>query len=98
MNEPPFRNSYSYFPLFYRLVGYRYLLSRYLPDGLPPFNKDEEKAEILEGGKEIMFLFGLTIIMAVISHQVLNLPAMWGMMFGLAILKLYVYYEPVETD
>ncbi|SFV63499.1 Na+/H+ antiporter NhaD type [hydrothermal vent metagenome] len=68
-----------------------FLLSRFLPNGNPPFNADEKKAEILEGGKQIIALFALTIILAIISHQLLHLPAMWGMMFGLAILKLYVY-------
>ena len=68
-----------------------FLLSRFVPNGTPPFSDDEEKAEILEGGKVIMGLFGLTIFLAVMSHNLLHLPAMWGMMFGLAILKLYVY-------
>ncbi len=68
-----------------------FLLSRFVPEGKPPFHADEEKAEILEGGKVIIGLFALTIAMAVVSHQVLHLPAMWGMMFGLAILKMYVY-------
>jgi len=68
-----------------------FLLSRFVPEGNPPFNVDEEKAEILEGGKAIIALFALTIVLAVVSHQLLYLPAMWGMMFGLAILKLYVY-------
>ncbi len=69
-----------------------FLLSRFVPEGKPPFNKDEKKAEILEGGKVIIGLFGLTIAMAVVSHQLLHLPAMWGMMFGLALLKMYVHY------
>ncbi|MCF6205980.1 MAG: sodium:proton antiporter NhaD [Sulfurovum sp.] len=69
-----------------------FLLSRYVPEGEPPFNSDEEKAEIQEGGKQIIGLFALTIALAVLSHQVLHLPAMWGMMFGLALLKIYVYY------
>jgi Na+/H+ antiporter NhaD/arsenite permease-like protein len=68
-----------------------FLLSRFVPNGNPPFNADEKKAEILEGGKQIIGLFALTIVLAVLSHQLLHLPAMWGMMFGLAILKLYVY-------
>jgi len=68
-----------------------FLLSRFVPAGKPPFNADEKKAEIQEGGKQIIGLFALTIFLAVISHQVLHLPAMWGMMFGLAILKMYVY-------
>ena len=69
-----------------------FLLSRFVPDGEPPFNADEKKEDILEGGKVIIGLFALTISLAVLSHQVLHLPAMWGMMFGLAILKIYVYY------
>ncbi len=68
-----------------------FLLSRFVPEGNPPFNTNEKKAEILEGGKQIIGLFALTIVLAVLSHQLLHLPAMWGMMFGLAILKLYVY-------
>jgi Na+/H+ antiporter NhaD/arsenite permease-like protein len=68
-----------------------FLLSKFVPTGTPPFSSDEEPAKILEGGKVIMGLFGLTIFFAVVSHQALHLPAMWGMLFGLAILKLYVY-------
>ncbi|MBD3788784.1 MAG: sodium:proton antiporter NhaD [Campylobacterales bacterium] len=68
-----------------------YLLSRVVPDDVPPFHSDEDKIEVLEGGKTIIGLFALTIVMAVLSHQLLNLPAMWGMMFGLAILKLYIF-------
>jgi len=68
-----------------------FLLSRFVPDGRPPFSVDEKPVKILEGGKIIMALFGLTIFFAIISHQALHLPAMWGMLFGLAILKLYVY-------
>ncbi len=68
-----------------------FLLSRFIPKGTPPFNSDEEPADILEGGKVIIGLFALTIFFAIVSHQVLHLPAMWGMLFGLAILKIYVY-------
>ncbi len=68
-----------------------FLLSKFVPEGNPPSVDGEAKAEIAEGGKVIMALFGLTIFLAVMSHNVLHLPAMWGMMFGLAILKMYVY-------
>jgi Na+/H+ antiporter NhaD/arsenite permease-like protein len=77
------------------------LLSRFVPEGKPPFNADEKKEEIAEGGKVIIGLFAFTIAMAVTSHQVLHLPAMWGMMFGLAVLKMYVYKinrGPSETQ
>ena len=75
-----------------------FLLSRVVPDGQPPFSSDEEKAQILEGGKVIIGLFILTISMAVLSHQLLGLPAMWGMMFGLAILKMYVYKVNISSS
>jgi Na+/H+ antiporter NhaD/arsenite permease-like protein len=68
-----------------------WFLSRVVPDGMPPFHADEQKVEIAEGGKVIIGLFALTIGLAVVSHQLLHLPAMWGMMFGLALLKLYTY-------
>ena len=68
-----------------------FLLSRFVPKGEPYFHADDKKVEIAEGGKVIIALFALTIALAVLSHQVLHLPAMWGMMFGLAILNLYIY-------
>ena len=68
-----------------------FLLSRFVPNGTPPFCANEEPATIKRGGKIIIGLFALTITFAVLSHQVLHLPAMWGMMFGLAILKIYTY-------
>jgi Na+/H+ antiporter NhaD/arsenite permease-like protein len=78
-----------------------FLLGRFVPNGTPPFHADEKKVEIAEGGKQIIGLFALTIALAVLSHQVMHLPAMWGMMFGLALLKMYVYkinVGPSETQ
>ena len=69
-----------------------YFLSRAVPNAMPPSVEGEDKIEIDEGGKVIIALFGFTIVTAVVSHQLLFLPAMWGMMFGLAVLKMYVYF------
>ena len=70
-----------------------YLLSRYVPDEFP--NKEDEttaeKIEILKGGKVIIALGVFTIATAVVSKQVMHLPPMWGMLFGLSLLKLYMY-------
>lgn len=71
-----------------------YLLSRYVPEGHPT-TEDEEKAdsiEILKGGRVIIALGVFTIAIAVVSKQVMHLPPMWGMLFGLSVLKLYVYF------
>ena len=75
-----------------------YLLSLYVPNAEPHFDANEKKATIQEGGKTIIALFALTIVMAVLSHQLLHLPAMWGMMFGLAILKVYTYKMNLKAD
>jgi Na+/H+ antiporter NhaD/arsenite permease-like protein len=75
-----------------------FLLSKYIPNETPPFSDTEKKVELLRGGKVIIGLFAFTIFSAVISHQLLHLPAMWGMMFGLSILKLYTYKLNEEID
>ena len=69
-----------------------FLLSKFVPDIKPDFDISKEKVpKMAEGSKTVMALGILTIICAVVSHQVLHLPAMWGMMFGLALLQLYSY-------
>ena len=69
-----------------------YLLSKFVPAGKPPFDADsEEKEELKAGAKFIIYLGVATIAVAVLGHQFFHFPAMWGMMFGLSILKLYSY-------
>jgi len=69
-----------------------FLLSRFVPDAKPAFDAENEpKVTILQGGKVIIGLGIFTIFCAVMSHQLFDLPAMWGMMFGLSLLKLYSY-------
>lgn len=41
--------------------------------------------------KGVMWLGIFTILLAVTTHQLFYIPAMWGMMFGLAILELLTY-------
>jgi Na+/H+ antiporter NhaD/arsenite permease-like protein len=71
-----------------------YLLSRFVPD-LDPLKEGDpeaaEKIEILKGGKVIIALGAGTIALAVICKQVMHLPPMWGMLFGLSLLQLYMY-------
>ena len=69
-----------------------YLLSRFVPTTHPDFDAStEESPELMKGANTVIFLGIFTIASAVLSHQLLHLPAMWGMMFGLAVLKLYQY-------
>ncbi len=77
------------------IIGYlvtAVLLSKVVPDEQPPFDAStEKKPELMEGTKVVAGLGVFTIFSAVMSHQVLHLPAMWGMMFGLSLLKIYSY-------
>ena len=71
-----------------------WLLSRYIPDGYPGEEnsgtcKNPELVEMKKGGKAVIALGVFTIVMAVVVHQFLHLPAFWGMLFGLALLKFY---------
>jgi Na+/H+ antiporter NhaD/arsenite permease-like protein len=76
------------------LIGWlvtAFLLSKFVPNETPESDKNATVAEILPGGKAIIGLGVFTIATAVLSHQLFHLPAMWGMMFGLSVLKLYSY-------
>ncbi len=67
-----------------------FLLSLSVPSGQPPFDAaSEKKPKVLDGGMGVAYLGVATIIMAVLGHQFFHFPAMWGMMFGMAVLKLY---------
>jgi len=69
-----------------------FLLSKVVPNTKPDVDLSKEiKPEMAKGAKTVIYLGIFTIFCAVMSHQVLHLPAMWGMMFGLALLKMYDY-------
>ena len=69
-----------------------FLLSLSVPTGKPAFDAENEpKITIKPGGKVVIGLGVFTIFCAVMSHQLFHLPAFWGMMFGLSLLKLYSY-------
>jgi len=71
-----------------------YLLSLSVPKGEPDFDPaTEEKPVIKPGGVVTAYLGVFTIAVAVLGHQFFGLPATWGMLFGLSILKLYAYSQ-----
>ena len=70
-----------------------YLLSMSVPKGQPAFDSStESKPVVQDGGIGVVYLGALTIIMAVLGHQFFGFPAMWGMMFGMSLLKLYAIH------
>lgn len=76
-----------------------YLLSRFVPETQPNFDATTEKVpELMQGANRVVALGVITILSAVLSHQLLHLPAMWGMMFGLALLKMYQYRLKIKYN
>jgi len=69
-----------------------YLLSLSVPKGEPHFDASKEvKPKMKDGALTVVYLGIATIIIAVLGHQFFHFPAMWGMMFGLSVLKLYSF-------
>ncbi len=73
-------------------VATAFLLSKAVPNVAPDFDVSKEEVPVMAAGAKVVMGLGVfTIFCAVMSHQVLHLPAMWGMMFGLSLLKVYSY-------
>jgi Na+/H+ antiporter NhaD/arsenite permease-like protein len=66
------------------------LLSLGVKQGRPEDVEDD--ARLQHGAVVVVLLFIITISMAVLSHNLLHLPPVIGMMTGLGLLKLFGYY------
>ena len=55
-----------------------------------------EKAVLKPGAFTVVFLFLLTITMAVCAHNFLHIPPVIGMMTGLGLLKVYGYFIKIN--
>jgi len=62
-----------------------------LPSGRPSADESNESA-LQTGGITIVFLFLATIVTAVCFHNFLHIPPVFGMMMGLAYLKMFGFY------
>ncbi|CAH0525867.1 sodium:proton antiporter NhaD [Vibrio hippocampi] len=67
------------------------IISRYLPKGQPPMLT--ERTEVKTGGYLVCGLFLVTICLAVTFENLLGLPPYLGMMFGLSLLFLTIYFK-----
>ena len=66
------------------------IISFAVPKGRPEIMM--ESVDLPRGTKRIMFLFGLTIFLAIIFDMVLKLPPAAGMLAGFSLLELFDYY------
>ena len=68
----------------------------FIPNEKPQISSDREYMK--RGGRVIIFLGLFTIFSAVNFHNILHLPPMLGMMFGLGVLGLYSFYLQITHD
>ena len=68
----------------------------FIPKDKPQISSDREYMK--RGGRVIIFLGLFTIFSAVNFHNILHLPPMLGMMFGLGVLGLYSFYLQITHD
>ncbi len=85
-----------FFPSVINYVIPASIMYFFIPNDKPKISSD--KVYIKRGGKVIIFLGLLTIFSAVNFHNILHLPPMLGMMFGLGLLGIYSFYLKITHD
>lgn len=66
------------------------IMSFFIPNAKP--QGGGEQVAVLRGGFFIIFLFLITITLAVSSHNFLHMPPVLGMLTGLGLLKLFAFF------
>jgi len=66
------------------------IMSFFIPNEKP--QGSTESIPVLRGGFTIIFLFLVTITLAVSSHNFLHMPPVLGMLTGLGLLKLFAFF------
>ena len=85
-----------FFPSVINYVIPAAIMYFFIPKDKPKISSD--KVYMKRGGRVIIFLGLLTIFSAVNFHNILHLPPMLGMMFGLGLLGLYSFYLKITHD
>ncbi len=85
-----------FFPSVINYVIPAFVMYFFIPNEKPEVSTD--KVFIKRGGKVIIFLGLFTIFSAVNFHNILHLPPMLGMMFGLGLLGLYSFYLKITYN
>jgi Na+/H+ antiporter NhaD/arsenite permease-like protein len=57
-----------------------------------PMPNEDEVPVLKRGSKRVIFIFVLTLCVTILWNVVLEMPAIAGMMFGLALLQFFAYY------
>ncbi len=85
-----------FFPSVINYVIPATIMYFFIPKDKPELSTD--KVFMKRGGRVIIFLGLFTIFSAVNFHNILHLPPMLGMMFGLGLLGLYSFYLKITYN
>lgn len=85
-----------FFPSVINYVIPAAIMYFFIPNEKPEVST--EKVYMKRGGRVIIFLGFFTIFSAVNFHNILHLPPMLGMMFGMGLLGLYSFYLQITHD
>ncbi|PPR46417.1 MAG: Na(+)/H(+) antiporter NhaD [Alphaproteobacteria bacterium MarineAlpha5_Bin9] len=85
-----------FFPSVINYVIPAAIMYFFVPDEKPKVSTD--KVYMKRGGKVIIFLGLFTIFSAVNFHNILHLPPMLGMMFGLGLLGIFSFYLKITHN
>ena len=91
---------FTFFKIFFPSV-INYVIPATIMYFFIPKEKPEvstEKVYMKRGGRVMIFLGFFTIFSAVNFHNILHLPPMLGMMFGMGLLGLYSFYLQITHD
>ena len=91
---------FTFFKIFFPSV-INYVIPAAIMYFFIPKEKPEvstEKVYMKRGGRVIIFLGLFTIFSAVNFHNILHLPPMLGMMFGMGLLGIYSFYLQITHD
>ena len=91
---------FTFFKIFFPSV-INYVIPAAIMYFFIPKEKPEvstEKVYMKRGGRVIIFLGFFTIFSAVNFHNILHVPPMLGMMFGMGLLGLYSFYLQITHD
>ena len=85
-----------FFPSVINYVIPAAIMYLFIPKEKPELST--QKVYMKRGGRVIIFLGLFTIFSAVNFHNILHLPPMLGMMFGMGLLGLYSFYLQITHD
>ncbi|MDD5113598.1 MAG: sodium:proton antiporter NhaD [Methylobacter sp.] len=94
----PFIEFFQLFiPAFLNFAIPAFCMQFFVPNSMPPANRQGENVQLKTGAKRISALFIVTIAFAIIGEHYLFIPPFMGMMVGLSFLMMLSYHFSISN-